>query len=206
MKNTKIHSLFPSEVLQKRVLPAGHSLNKHLLKECYRFSEIDEAGLKWSKKNYPGGYTSYGSISQLYLVSPYFEELKEKIDESIPSYLKHLKWNCRSRDIQMCSLWVNIMPRGTTHTMHIHPLAVLSGTYYLQVPKGTRGLKFEDPRLTSFMARPPIKTNAHSRQPFIEMEPKAGEVLLFESFMRHEVPPNPTKQDRISISFNYHWV
>jgi uncharacterized protein (TIGR02466 family) len=29
---------------------------------------------------------------------------------------------------------------------------------------------------------------------------------LFESWLRHEVPPNPAASERISISFNYAWV
>jgi predicted Rossmann fold nucleotide-binding protein DprA/Smf involved in DNA uptake len=32
---------------------------------------------------------------------------------------------------------------------------------------------------------------------------RAGEVILFESWLRHEVPPSPIAQERISISFNY---
>jgi uncharacterized protein (TIGR02466 family) len=33
----------------------------------------------------------------------------------------------------------------------------------------------------------------------------AGQVLLFESWLRHEVVPNPVGADRISVSFNYNW-
>ena len=34
---------------------------------------------------------------------------------------------------------------------------------------------------------------------------EAGNVVLFESWLRHEVPPNPVDAERISISFNYNW-
>jgi uncharacterized protein (TIGR02466 family) len=34
---------------------------------------------------------------------------------------------------------------------------------------------------------------------------KVGQVVLFESWLRHEVPPNPSKAPRISISFNFSW-
>ena len=30
-------------------------------------------------------------------------------------------------------------------------------------------------------------------------------VLLFESWLRHEVPPNPVRAERVSISFNFNW-
>jgi uncharacterized protein (TIGR02466 family) len=115
--------------------------------------------------------------------------------------------DAKPKDVQMCTLWINIMPPGVTHTMHIHPLSVISGTYYLQLPPNARGLKFEDPRMVGYMATPPRKKNAkQDNKWFVELKPKVGEVVLFESWIRHEVPPNPAKEDRISISFNYNWV
>jgi uncharacterized protein (TIGR02466 family) len=33
----------------------------------------------------------------------------------------------------------------------------------------------------------------------------AGTVVLFESWLRHEVPPNPVAAERVSISFNFNW-
>jgi uncharacterized protein (TIGR02466 family) len=33
----------------------------------------------------------------------------------------------------------------------------------------------------------------------------AGKLVLFESWLRHEVPPNPVAAERVSISFNYGW-
>ena len=203
----KLHQLFPSTIYQTRILPTHHKLNTELLKECRKFSEIDQQGIAWSKKNYAGGYTSYGSLSKMYQISPYFDDLKKLIDRQVHQYIKDLEMDCKPKDIQMCSLWINVMPKGTTHTMHIHPLSVISGTYYLQIPKDTRGLKFEDPRMVNFMASPPRKVKAsRNNQRFIEMTPHVGEIILFESWIRHEVPPNPSKTDRISISFNYDWV
>ena len=40
-------------------------------------------------------------------------------------------------------------------------------------------------------------------RPFVYLHPKAGTVLMWESWLRHEVPTNQAKADRISISFNY---
>mgnify|MGYP000930157589 CR=1 FL=1 len=41
---------------------------------------------------------------------------------------------------------------------------------------------------------------------FYNFIPKAGQVVLFESWLRHEVCQNTTNKNRISISFNYDWV
>jgi uncharacterized protein (TIGR02466 family) len=203
----KMHSYFPTTIYQSKIFSSTSQINKDLFKECHKFREIDKQGIQWSKKNYPGGYTSYGSLSTLHQISPTFEILKIKIDSEVKKYIKILDMDVNQKDIQICSMWINIMPPGTTHTMHIHPLSVISGTYYLQVPKGARGLKFEDPRLSKFMATPPRKTNAKIQNKwFIELKPQVGDIVLFESWVRHEVPPNPVAKERISISFNYNWV
>jgi len=106
----------------------------------------------------------------------------------------------------MTDCWVNIMPRHTVHSLHLHPHSTLSGTYYVQVPKRSSGTKFEDPRLDRFMAAPPRKLNARTEsRPWVTFPAAAGQLILFESWLRHEVAPNPVNAERISVSFNYNW-
>jgi uncharacterized protein (TIGR02466 family) len=106
----------------------------------------------------------------------------------------------------MTDCWVNIMPRQVVHSLHLHPLATISGTYYVLTPRESAGLKLEDPRLDRYMAAPPLKTKASTnRQRWVVIPAQAGKLVLFESWLRHEVPPNPSAAPRISISFNYNW-
>ncbi len=104
----------------------------------------------------------------------------------------------------MTDCWANIMPRGVVHGLHLHPLSTISGTYYVQTPRGCAGIKFEDPRLERFMAAPPRRPDAKHR-PWVVLPAEAGHLVLFESWLRHEVAPNPLKTERVSISFNYGW-
>jgi len=54
------------------------------------------------------------------------------------------------------------------------------------------------------MARPGVRPDApQAEQPFVYLTPAAGTILMWESWLRHEVPANRAKSDRISISFNY---
>jgi uncharacterized protein (TIGR02466 family) len=72
------------------------------------------------------------------------------------------------------------------------------------VPRGASAIKFEDPRLPLMMAAPMRKANAKAaNRTFVTVEPKAGTLLLWESWLRHEVPLNAAKGQRISVSFNY---
>jgi uncharacterized protein (TIGR02466 family) len=83
---------------------------------------------------------------------------------------------------------------------------VISGTVYVATPKGSSALKLEDPRLPLMMAAPPRRADApQAMQPFVYLQPQAGTVLMWESWLRHEVPANAARAERISISFNYSW-
>ena len=203
-----IKALFPTFVYYAPLRSGSSSvLNKELKFESLKFAEIDEDGQKWSAKNYKGGYTSYGSIANLNKVSSTFEDLEKQINKHVAKFVKHLEMDINPKELKMTSCWVNIMPTDVIHTMHIHPLSVISGTYYVQTPKNCSAIKFEDPRLEAFMASPPRKHNAKEHnQRFHSLEPKAGNVVLFERWTRHEVPMNNASDERISISFNYGWV
>ena len=198
------HKLFPTLVYASRLL-AGRSraLNAQLLRECRQLRLDDEAGRRWSARNYPGGYTSYSSVSRMHRVSPTFAVLEKRLNRHVSAFVRALELDLTGRALAMTDCWVNIMPRRVVHGLHLHPLSTLSGTYYVQTPKGCPGIKLEDPRLDRFMAAPPRKGGA--ARPWVEMPAEAGSLILFESWLRHEVPPNPLAAERISISFNYGW-
>ncbi len=204
-----VHSLFPTLVYAAPLLQRGDAreFNRQLVLECRQLRLDDAGGRRWSRKNYPGGYTSYGSVHRLQTVSPTFESLRRKLERHIAAFASAVEWDLTGRELAMTDCWVNIMPRHTVHSLHLHPNSTLSGTYYVQVPPGSPGLKFEDPRLDRFMAAPPRKTSAgREARPWVTFPAAAGQLLLFESWLRHEVAPNPVKTERISISFNYHWL
>ncbi len=132
--------------------------------------------------------------------------MKLKLTRHVRAFAKALELDLRGRTIQLTDLWVNIMPPTAAHSLHLHPLSFISGTYYVVTPRGCPGLKFEDPRLSKFMAAPPKIADARPvNRPHITYPAKAGHVILFESWLRHEVAANRTQAERISISFNYNW-
>jgi uncharacterized protein (TIGR02466 family) len=202
-----LHALFPTFVYTSALQGSNaREFNQRLLKECRQLRRDDAAGRRWSVKNYPGGYTSYGSVHRLHTVSPTFESLRRKLKRHIAAFSSAVEWDLAGRELNMTDCWVNIMPRHTVHGLHLHPHSSLSGTYYVQVPKGSPGIKFEDPRLERFMAAPPRKAQAgRETKPWVTFPAAAGQLILFESWLRHEVAPNRASGERISVSFNYNW-
>jgi uncharacterized protein (TIGR02466 family) len=202
-----LHRLFPTLVyaapLQGRDIRA---FNRQLLKECRQLREDDAAGRRWSAKNYPGGYTSYASAHRLQELSPTFAALRQRLRRHVAAFANAVDWELGGRELEMTDCWINVMPRRTVHGLHLHPHSTLSGTYYVQVPSGSPGIKFEDPRLDRFMAAPPRKADAAPEsRPWVTFPAAAGHLVLFESWLRHEVSSNRVDAERISVSFNYNW-
>ena len=202
-----VQTLFPTQVYHGALLrTGGEVLRKRLLRECLQLPDDDVAGQRWSAKNYPGGYTSYGSVCRLQTVSPTFAELERRLRRHVNAYARALQWDLGGRALVMTDCWVNVMPPGVVHSLHLHPLSVVSGTYYVRTPPRSSGLKLEDPRLDRFMAAPPRRVDAdREHRSWVTLPARAGYLSLFESWLRHEVPPNPAASERVSISFNYAW-
>lgn len=179
------------------------AFNADLAQACRMLAEEDEAGRRWCRSHGYRGYTSYGSPNDLPRRMPEFAELKRRLDRHAAAYAKALNFDL-ARKPRLDTLWVNVLKPGGAHSGHIHPHSILSGTVYVEVPPGASSLKLEDPRLTMMMARPGLTGAAtEAERPFVYLAPQAGTVLMWESWLRHEVPANAAKAERISISFNY---
>jgi uncharacterized protein (TIGR02466 family) len=199
--------LFPTLVYEARLRSRGwRGLNARLLRECRQLRADDAAGRRWSARNYPAGYTSYSSAHRMHQLSPTFGALARELDRHVARFTHALQMDLGKRRLTMTNCWVNIMGRGAAHGLHLHPLSTISGTYYVAAPAGTPGLKLEDPRLERFMGAPPRRAAARrAYRPWVTLRARPGQLVLFESWLRHEVAANPRVAERISISFNYSW-
>lgn len=180
------------------------AFNADLLDACRMLAEEDAAGRAWCRAHGYGGYTSYASLADLPQRASAFAALKTRLDRHARTYADELSLDLGRRRLRLDDLWVNVLKPGAAHSGHIHPHSVLSGTYYVDVPKGASALKLEDPRLPLMMAAPPRRAGAAEEdRTFVYLQPQAGALLMWESFLRHEVPANGARRPRVSISFNY---
>lgn len=199
-----IETLFATRIYQAQLggSDAGR-LNRDLETACLSIARDDRAGQAWCRKHGYHGYTSYASLNDLTMRAPAFEELERRLRPHVARFATALHFDLAQK-LKLDSIWINVLKPGGTHSGHIHPSSVVSGTYYVTIPKGASALKFEDPRLGLMMAAPRRHESApRDAQPFVTVTPAAGTLVLFESWLRHEVPPNSARQSRISVSFNY---
>ena len=174
---------------------------------CIAIAEDDEAGQEWCEREGYPGYTSYASLDDLPWRAPIFADLEKALDKHVAAFCEALGFDLGGKKLKCNSFWINILPEGGMHSSHIHPHSVISGTTYEVMPEGTSALKLEDPRLPMMMLSPLRRKDAPQElQPFVYVRPEVGELLLWESWLRHEVPMNMSEEERISVSFNYGWA
>lgn len=204
---SKIESLFATRLYQASLSDFNKAPDPDELEtSCLSIAQDDEAGQDWCEENDFPGYTSYASLADLPWRFPIFKDLVKVLDKHVAAFAKDLQFDLGDKKVKLDSLWINILPPGGVHTSHIHPHSIISGTTYVAMPDGASAIKFEDPRLAMMMAAPGRKPKARTElQNFIYVAPKVGDVLLWESWLRHEVPLNMADEERISVSFNYGW-
>jgi uncharacterized protein (TIGR02466 family) len=191
--------LFPTRLYKARI-PVFIGLEE----TCVGLAMDDRAGRRWSRDHGYGGYTSYASLNDLPQRASIFAELERSLRKHVTAFARELEFDLGRRKLELDSMWVNVMNRGAIHAPHIHPHAVISGTYYVAVPPGSGTIRFEDPRLPLMMAAPPRKQKAKlQNRLFVDVTPRPGMLLLWESWLRHGVETNRAKGRRISVSFNY---
>lgn len=201
---TEIETLFPTRLYSSEIRDAELITELEAASQALAFDDI--AGQKWCLKNGYPGYTSYASLNDLAWRFPAFKRLSKAIDAHVKVFAKALEFDLGGGKLTMDSLWVNILPEGGYHAAHIHPNSVISGTFYVAMPDGASALRLEDPRHAMMMAAPPRRAKARrENQSFVSVTPAAGTLLLWESWLRHDVPMNQSSDDRITVSFNYNW-
>lgn len=203
----QIDSLFVTRLYRAALGEHGPAIDAEELEaSCYSIAEDDEAGQEWCEENGYPGYTSYASLTDLPWRFPIFADVVKALDAHVAAFAEDLEFDLDGRELKLEDIWINILPEGGSHGSHIHPHSVISGTTYVAMPGGTSALKLEDPRHARMMAAPARKKGARRElRTFIYEAPKVGDVLLWESWLRHEVPANMAEDDRISVSFNYGW-
>jgi uncharacterized protein (TIGR02466 family) len=202
-----IKSLFVTRLYRAQLSEMGKPVDRDELENsCWSIANDDEAGQEWCEENGFPGYTSYASLTDLGWRFPIFADLVKVLDKHVAAFVADLDFDLDGKKITLDSLWINILPQGGVHTSHIHPHSVISGTTYVNMPVDASAIKFEDPRSGLMMAAPTRDKEARDEmRSFFYVAPDVGDVLLWESWLRHEVPVNMAEDERISVSFNYGW-
>lgn len=196
-----VRTLFITQLYEARI--ADGTLLEQLAHSIRSLAADDGAGRRWSRDHGYPGYTSYASLDDLPTRDPAFADLAKVLTRHAAKFASDCAFDLK-RKPRLDSLWVNLLKSGGRHSGHLHPHSIISGTFYVEVPQGSGAIRFEDPRLPLMMAAPRRRDDApHELAQFISVEPAAGLLLMWESWLRHEVTAGRGRGERLSISFNF---
>ena len=102
--------------------------------------------------------------------------------------------------------WININKPGDYNIKHHHPMCDLSGVVWLKTPQDCGVITFENP--VEFQTYNLIESHTEEFQQSNNFfhswffKPIEGKMLIFPSYLLHDVSENKSNEDRISVSFN----
>ena len=160
--------------------------------------------IEWSKRD-PGetrtnmnGWHSTTNMHQIPVFKPLVDELFKMQQE-----IYEQEW--LEREPMIGNMWANINPPGASNRPHIHPNSHFSGVYYIKAPKNSGSLVCSEPRSGAHMVMPTRKEGRPPKHLWreVHLEPITGRVIMFPSWLWHNVETNKSDDIRISVSFNF---
>lgn len=189
--STEIVPLFPTLIWKMQLSRDTYAPINDRIKA--KLIELAEA----ASDRAPGGkLQTYQTLHRL----PEFEELCDIINGAATGVLDFQKIVYESIEFTGC--WANISPPGDGHRPHTHPNNYLSGVYYVQTQKGADTISFDDPRPQTNVIAPLTSESTDENAGQIHVTTRDGMLILFPSWLQHQVPPNESQVARISIAFN----
>lgn len=109
-----------------------------------------------------------------------------------------------SRRLEIERAWINVFEPGAQEALHTHDGSLLSCSYYVEAPENCGCIVFPDPIGERRSYRQFTRTSGSNLQtrPEIAIAPKAGRLVMFESWFGHAVQCNKSDKVRISIAIN----
>ena len=150
---------------------------------------------KAASKSNIGGYQSpdFGYLSPHMCTYHTFNELQDKCIASAQEYISNKYHKMISG--KMFSWWCNVNEMGHFNQVHHHLRTDLVGVFYIKVPDNSGKLILIRNDGSQYTAMMSSETEYH-------IQPVAGKLYLFPGHIWHYVEPNPTNEQRMSVSFN----
>ena len=190
--NYKTNLIFPTPIHQFDV--NGFSeIQDELIDYVYKMREKDPVGHTISNRR--GWQSSCFSL--------------ENEDDILQNFLT----NCLSefppieKSIKLfVSAWININPPEAFNLKHNHPTSDLSGVLWIKCSDNCGNIEFDNPsgfetyrEIDSYIDDFKDRNNIYPAYCF---PPTEGRILIFPSYLQHNVGENQSDEDRISVSFN----
>ena len=185
---TSVHDIWPTKIV----------LTDNLLEEEYISSmknELIKKSLETPRENWQSGPALHQENK--------FKPLCKKVLELAEWHLK-THYHAVYKELVITDMWGNILKEKEFHKPHNHSNNVISGVFYLQADDvNSSKIWFMDPRQQAGVISPEVSEFTHINSALWQYPSVTNRCLLFPSWLSHFVEGNRTKEDRISVAFNF---
>ena len=127
-------------------------------------------------------------------------ELKEFCEASLADYFETVYCPSSDLDLYITQSWFNYADSGEFHHVHYHPNSFISGVFYVQTDCNSDRITFFNPLPKNFRILSKTYTQFNSRDWWVPAQ--QGVLVLFPSYLDHDVPCVKHSETRISLAFN----
>ena len=199
-----MRELFFADAFYYKDIENSSEMNKDLISKILEWKHDDPEGVEISNSL---GWQSRATMQK---EKSGFADVTNKINEFLNEVWSAEQYN-EGTALEITNMWANVNYKYAYNKYHDHPQSLWSGVYYVQSPPNSGKILFHKewsryqgvPKPT-FSSSPPVHTHQWDS---VSYEPIEGRVILFPSWIGHQVEQNLTDVEgedgyRISISFN----
>jgi uncharacterized protein (TIGR02466 family) len=177
--------------------------NQTILELISKLKQLDPEGYVG---NIIKGWRSDKNLREYPELAPFFTE----VDAIMASIIKDIGL-IDSYRLKSKTAWLNVYPPDAYITSHVHPNAHYSIAYYVKADEFSGSLKFIDPCPQREMVMHHFKQETPEHYRAIKIKPKAGQMVIFPAWLRHETEPSNLNNinkgevidERVCLSINY---
>ena len=149
------------------------------------------------------GESHYISTNRYILNNPKYSELKEYVLKQTNTFMTDVL--SVDGTARLTQSWVNCNAPGQHTHLHSHPNSIVSGVFYFELPEDSGDITFHNGFMAvqSYGLRPKYKLpkNKYADPRFI-FKLGVGDLILFPSYLIHNVPVNTSNLNRWNVAFN----
>lgn len=179
-----VESIFPTAV---GMFSLGRDITEEEMVFIRNQETIDNVGNKFSKNTYV-------------LKNPEMKSISDFIHESLNTYFKNIYMPQDGVDIYTTQSWLNYTLPGEHHHRHLHQNSIVSGCLYINADENSDKIFLYRPGHKQIQIVPQEWNLYNSDSWWFPV--KSCSLILFPSYLEHDVKGTKNENTRISLAFN----
>jgi uncharacterized protein (TIGR02466 family) len=184
--NSEIVGIFPTPIYQT-------SLNRE-------FTQTELSFINETKNKTKSNFGNIISQDNYILENIELKSIKEYLDLVLQDYFNKIICCSEKTVPYITQSWINYTEENQFHHKHDHPQSLISGVLYINADKDFDKIKFFKNNYEFF--RPEIKEYNLFNSSTWWFSIKTLDIILFPSFLTHDVEIKKGNNTRISLAFN----